>query len=56
MSEKSKLQSMLLRNSSTLRTFGELNKSEGGGGCGGPNGGGGGFCRKKLLFSPLLKN
>ena len=47
---------MLLRNSSTLGTFGESNKSEGGGGCGGSNGGGGEFGRKNLLFSRLLKN
>ena len=53
--EKSKLKSLLLRNSSTLGTFGILNKSEGGGGGGGPKVGGGGFGEKILLLSPLLK-
>ena len=36
MLEKSKLKSLLLRNSLVLGTFGTLNKSEGGGGRGGP--------------------
>ena len=54
--EKPKLKSLLLRNSSILRTSGIFNKSEGGGGGGGPKGGDEGFNRKKLLLSPLLKN
>ena len=54
--EKSKLKSLLLRNSLVLGTFGTLNKSEGGGGCGGPKGGGGGFGGKKSLMSPMLQN
>ena len=54
--EKSKLKSLLLRNSSILGTFGILNKSEGRGDGGGPKGGGGGFGGKKLLLSPMLKS
>ena len=62
--EKSKLKSLLLRNSSILGTFGMLNKSEGGGGSvrlgklGGGEGGGGRGGKKLLMLppSPLLKN
>ena len=62
--EKSKLKSLLLRNSSILGTFSILNKSEGGGGglrlgkLGGDGGGGEGGGKKLLLLlpSPLLKN
>ena len=52
--EKSKLKSLLLRNSSILGTFDILNKSEGRGSGAGPKGGDGGFGGKKLLLCPLL--